>query len=297
MQEIIEYPTADGLTLRADAYGNPDAQPVLLLHGGGQTRNAWGDTAKNLADKGFRAVALDLRGHGESDWAPDESAYTIDSFIEDARIVVSSFKKPPVMVGASLGGIISMGLQGESELPITKAIVLVDVAPRLEEKGVERIRTFMESHHNGFESIQDAADVVAKYLSHRKRPVDFQGLEKNLRLMSDGRYHWHWDPAFLRGLRVKKIHNQARLKAASQHLKVPVLFMRGTLSDVVSKETMKEFLSDAPHAEVVEIEGANHTMAGDTNAEFTEALVNFLERLEPNVGAIKNGHGSAMPLR
>jgi len=280
MQETIEYTSTDGLKLRGDAYGNTEAQPVLLLHGGGQTRNAWGDTALTLANKGFRAVAMDLRGHGESDWAANEGDYQIDSFIEDARVIVSSFRKPPVMVGASLGGIISMGLQGESKSPITKAIVLVDVAPRLEEKGVERIRTFMESHHDGFESIEAAADVVAKYLSHRQRPADFQRLEKNLRLMSDGRYHWHWDPAFLRGLRVKRIHNQARLKAAAKNIKVPVLFMRGTLSDVVSPETMKEFLDDVPHAEVVEIEGASHTMAGDTNELFTDALLAFLEKLE-----------------
>src|SRR5262249_28528626 len=142
MPETVEYTAIDGLKLRGEAYGNPDAQPVLLLHGGGQTRNAWGDTAAILGAKGFRAVAMDLRGHGESDWGPDESSYLVDSFIEDARTIVRTFKKAPIMVGASLGGMVSMGLQGESSQPITKAIVLVDVAPRLEEKGVERIRAF-----------------------------------------------------------------------------------------------------------------------------------------------------------
>jgi pimeloyl-ACP methyl ester carboxylesterase len=280
MPEIIEYTSQDGLKLRGDAYGNPDAQPVLLLHGGGQTRNAWGDTAIALGEKGFRAISMDLRGHGESDWAPDESHYAIDSFIEDARTIVSSFSKPPIMVGASLGGIISIGLQGESDIPITKAIVLVDVAPRLEEKGVERIRTFMEAHHDGFDSIEHAADIVAKYLNHRERPTDFSRLEKNLRLKSDGRYHWHWDPAMLRGLRIKKIHNQARLHAAGKNLKVPVLFMRGTLSDVVTREIMNEFVHDVPHAETVEIEGAGHTIPGDSNEKFTDALLAFLKKLE-----------------
>ena len=95
---------ADGVVLRGDAYGASDRPPVLLLHGGGQTRHAWGGAATALANAGFYAVAIDQRGHGDSDWAPGND-YAITDFATDMRMVAESFATPPASVGASLGGL------------------------------------------------------------------------------------------------------------------------------------------------------------------------------------------------
>src|SRR5215472_10398063 len=97
--KVVEFRSPDGLNLRGDAWGNPDGQPVLLLHGGGQTRNAWGETARVLAEHGYYALAIDLRGHGESDWSKD-GQYGIAQFLSDTKSVVETFSTPPILVGA-----------------------------------------------------------------------------------------------------------------------------------------------------------------------------------------------------
>src|SRR3954465_13970277 len=91
----------DGNALQGDVYGDDDAPPVVLLHGGGQTRHAWGTTAVVLADKGWRAYTLDLRGHGDSDWAADGD-YSFDAFAGDVASVAQGLPQPPALVGASL---------------------------------------------------------------------------------------------------------------------------------------------------------------------------------------------------
>src|SRR3990172_2658389 len=141
--------TGEGeVRLRADAWGDPEAPPALFLHGGGQTRHAWGRTASALAHDGWHAVALDLRGHGESDWAPDGD-YRLGAFRADLERVIAGFAKPPALVGASLGGLAIL-LAAESPRFTARAVVLVDVAPRLEREGTQRIVEFMTERPGGF---------------------------------------------------------------------------------------------------------------------------------------------------
>lgn len=268
---------AGGVGLAADAWGDPQAPPVLLLHGGGQTRHAWGGTAETLAAHGFYAVSMDLRGHGESDWSPD-GRYDHDLFTDDVRVVAHSFRRPPALVGASLGGIASLLAQGEAPEPIASAVVLVDVAPRLEPEGVTRIVEFMRARPDGFESLEEAADTISEYLPHRPRPKDLSGLRKNLRRGADGRYRWHWDPRFMDpDRRPTASRSPDRLLAAARNLGVPTLLVRGRRSDLLSEEGAREFLEHVPHARYVDVSGAGHMVAGDRNDAFTTAVVDFLE--------------------
>ena len=103
----FRIPVGSGMRIAVDAWGNPAAKPVLLLHGGGQTRHAWGGTARVLADAGFYAMALDLRGHGDSDWC-DQGDYHPDAFATDLIDVMATVGPKPALVGASLGGMISL---------------------------------------------------------------------------------------------------------------------------------------------------------------------------------------------
>jgi non-heme chloroperoxidase len=274
----VELRGHDGLILRGDAFGRAEAPPVLLLHGGGQTRHSWSGTAQRLAREGWHALSLDLRGHGESDWAPD-GAYDLDDFVLDLIAVVRALPQRPVLVGASLGGMAALCAEGEAKEPLLAGVVLVDVTPRLEPQGVVRIVSFMTDRPDGFASLEEAADAVAAYRQHRARPSDLSGLEKNLRRGEDGRYRWHWDPKFMsREHRTRNTLTPDRLLSAARGLRVPTLLVRGKLSDVVSLEGAAEFQSAAPHARFVDVSGAGHMVAGDRNDLFTEAVVEFLRR-------------------
>jgi len=273
--------SAEGLTLVGDGYGDPAAPPVLLLHGGGQTRHAWGGTAAALAQAGWYAIALDLRGHGESSWDP-AGDYSIEAFARDLVAVAAGFTRTPAVVGASLGGLALLIAQGEMAARPAAAAVLVDIAPRTDPVGVERIIRFMSAHPEGFASLDDAADAIARYLPDRPRPRDLSGLSKNLRRGPDGRWRWHWDPRFLRSERRPTVtQDPERLEAAARNLRVPTLLVRGRMSDVVSAASVQAFLAQVPDARFVDVCGAGHMVAGDRNDAFTEAVVAFLAEHHP----------------
>jgi pimeloyl-ACP methyl ester carboxylesterase len=277
----LSFAGADGLTLRADARGEPDAPPVVFLHGGGQTRHAWGGTAAALARDGRLAIALDLRGHGESDWAPGDAPYRLERFAADLRAVIAQLGRPPALVGASLGGLTSLLAVGETEVPIATAAVLVDIAPRIEPEGAKRITSFMVGRPDGYASLEEVADAIADYTQHRSRPRDLESLKKNLRLGENGRWHWHWDPRFMGADGPAEIVDRQRLFAAARRLAFPTLLVRGRESDILSDEGVREFLSHLPNAQYVDVGGAGHMVAGDRNDAFTEAVRGFLARAVP----------------
>jgi pimeloyl-ACP methyl ester carboxylesterase len=164
---------ADGLALAADAYGDEGAPVVFLLHGGGQTRHSWGGTAALLAARGYRAITLDQRGHGESTWDAGRR-YKQADFGRDVHALSQRFDKPIAVVGASLGG--NSALLASGDLGATlSALVLVDIGPKIERTGVERIYEFMRAKPDGFDSLDEVADLVSAYQPHRTRPKDVSG--------------------------------------------------------------------------------------------------------------------------
>lgn len=272
---------ANGVRLEADAYGDPSNPPVLLLHGGGQTRHSWGGTAAALAAAGFHAVSADLRGHGASEWDPDGD-YSMPAMQADLEAWCSLLGGPHV-VGASMGGITGLWTEGrraaDGRPPAGRSLVLVDIAHRSEVAGVERIVAFMTGRPEGFASLEEAADAVAEYLPHRPRPTRLDGLARNLRLGDDGRYRWHWDPAFMSSDRRPRTTANADVFAdLAGRLTLPVMLVRGRMSDVVSEETAREFLGLVPHAEYVDVGDAHHMVAGDRNDAFTAPVIDFLRR-------------------
>ncbi len=269
-----------GVTIAADTWGDDSAPPVLLLHGGGQTRHAWGGTGAALAADGYYAISLDLRGHGDSGWA-DDGDYSHDAFVADLLEVLEGLDQPPALVGASLGGIVALLALAAGGQALARALVLVDIVPKIDREGAERIGTFMRGHPDGFASLDEAADAVAAYLPGRPRPDDPSGLQKNLRLGDDGRWRWHWDPALMNGMRLNPLERESSLVEAARALTVPTLVVRGGMSDIVSEEGVQEFLAVAPHAEYVNVVDAAHMVAGDRNDAFTRAVVTFLRRVAP----------------
>ena len=277
--QTVKFRGADGLTLIADEWNRAardDRPSVLFLHGGGQNRYSWKNTCQILADDGLHVIALDSRGHGDSDRAPDAD-YSVDALCTDTHSVLDQIGRPTILIGASMGGMTAMPVAHEAGPDKVTKLVLVDVVPRYEKDGSARIREFMASGLNGFESLDEAADAVASYLPHRAKPRSPEGLKKNLRLR-DGRWFWHWDPAFLTVPPDDKFVRVAKLEQAVMSLTIPILLIRGRLSDVVSEAGVNDFLAKVPDAEFVELSDAGHTAAGDDNDAFSDVVVEFVNR-------------------
>ncbi|BBY82350.1 alpha/beta hydrolase [Mycolicibacterium pulveris] len=276
----VQFRGSDGITLVADewnhAASSADQPTVLLLHGGGQNRFSWKNTGQILADHGLHVVAMDSRGHGDSDRAPNAD-YTVDALCADTLNVLDQIGRPVALIGASMGGMTGMLVADAAGPQKVTKLVLVDVVPHYEKDGSARIRDFMASGMDGFETLDEAADAVAAYLPYRTRPRNPEGLKKNLRFR-DGRWYWHWDPAFLTAPMDDPFVRVEKLDRAVMNLTIPILLIRGKLSDVVSPEGVTDFLNKVPRAEFVELSDAGHTAAGDDNDAFSDVVVQFVCR-------------------
>jgi pimeloyl-ACP methyl ester carboxylesterase len=274
---------AGGVRIAADRLGDPEATAVVFLHGGGQTRRSWGRAAAAVAARGWQAVTVDFRGHGESDWSEDGD-YRVTTFAADVLEVLDQLPPRPVLVGASLGGFTAMLLGGEISPESVSAVVLVDIVPNMDPSGATRIHSFMNDRMvSGFDSLDEVADAIQQYNPHRPRPTDLDGLRTNLRRRGD-RWFWHWDPKFIDGtsaLPPIEVTEVDRLYAAVGSIlrnKVPMLLVRGQMSDLVTEERADEFLARFPDIEFIDVGGAGHMVAGDRNDIFAGAVVDFLAR-------------------
>lgn len=282
---VRHFTGAHGNLIVGEETGPPSGRPVIMLHGGGQTRHAWREGGSRLAKNGFCIIRVDQRGHGESGWDA-EGRYRCADFSADlVRILRQMPDDPdnrPVVVGASLGGLAAMLVAGGAGADLLAGIVLVDITPHVNADGVDRITGFMQTHAgNGFASVEEAADAVAAYLPHRPRPDSTGGLLKNLRQTADGRYVWHWDPKFLSGdqaIDSNRADVQRRLVDAVRQILVPIMLVRGSRSELVDDSHVADFSRLAPHAEIADVRGAGHMVAGDRNDVFVDAVEDFLNR-------------------
>lgn len=270
------FEIAGGLEAVADVGGDPSAPPVILMHGGGQTRHSWDGVMRELIGQYFYVINLDARGHGESDWSP-QGDYRLATLANDLLMIISTLEKPPALVGASMGAATGLYAVGNSDAEIAKALVLVDLVPQVEQAGAQKIAEFMRAYPHGFVDLQQAADAVSEYYPQRPRPQDPSGLMKNLRRRDDGRLHWHWDPKLVeRDEHVEPPQMGAQLRAAALGVDIPTLLIRGQQSDIVSDAGVAEFRELVPELKVVDVSGAGHMVVGDKNDVFNQGLIEFL---------------------
>ena len=268
--------SADGVRLAATRCEGR-APGVLLAHGFGQTRQAWVQTQQRLADVGLGSLAWDIRGHGQSDRNPAHSTYAGEQFVEDVRQAAGTMAGSPILVGASMGGL--TGLIAQARHRPFSALVLVDITPRWEPAGVERILGFMNAHPDGFESFDHAAEQISAYLPHRRGKKTPAQLAHLLSARPDGRLGWHWDPRLMSEFIPGSDRLQPAIEEACRQLDVPVLLVSGGRSDLVTSQTIDHFLELAPHARHVQLPQATHMVAGDDNDAFTDTLIQFLHDL------------------
>ncbi len=275
------------LRLAADRWGEDQSSPVVFLHGAGQSRRAWDETARAVVESGWHAITVDHRGHGESEW-PTNADYHWDHFADDVEAIVAHFDTPPVVVGASLGGMSALLAQARTDNQLYRALILVDVTPRMELSGVKRIVGFMAAHPEGFDSLDHASDVIAAFTG-RPKPDSVQGLRQVLQAHNDGRWRWHWDTRFLEGRADEILDAEAStgrteairdlLLTGAARIRVPTLVIRGAQSDLVSPEAAQEFVAAVPGARYVDVADAGHMVAGDQNDRFAAAVLDFLADL------------------
>jgi non-heme chloroperoxidase len=260
-------------------YGEAGRPAIVCFPGAGQTRYAWRRTALRLASLGNYVASVDLRGHGGSSWASDGD-YSIEAFAADVRTMIQALPDPPILLGASIGGIASAIAVGEATSGVARALILVDVVPNMAAAGLDRIRSFMSAGYAGFASVQEASAAVLRYLPGRKPSSSHRGLQRNLRPGADGRWYWHWDPAFHAGSKHRADQGMfARMAAAARNIRIPVLIISGSSSEVVSDKGVAQLRQLIPQAQWVQVASATHMVAGDQNDAFNSAVSGFVRGL------------------
>ena len=223
-------------------------------------------------------VAYDHRGHGQSGWNKAGQDYLLQQFADDQMEVVRQLNHKPIVVGASLGGLSAMVVEGEIQADTYEAIVFVDITPQMDQTGAMDVIRFMaESLKEGFATLDDVSEQIAQYTGRPKRHNN-EGLIKNLRIGDDGRYYWHWDPNLLT-IAEDFSSGPERLCKACLTIKQPLMLVRGMESNVVTEAVANEFLEMMPHTKYVDVKGAKHMVAGDKNDVFTEAVRDFICKL------------------
>jgi pimeloyl-ACP methyl ester carboxylesterase len=284
-----------GVRLAGDEWGDGDAPPVLLLHGAGQTRHSWRTTGSILAAAGWHAIALDLRGHGDSERSL-AGHYRLDDFAADVIAVSQTLPTPPVLVGASLGGLASLVAVARTGDPVP-ALVLVDISVHVEREGAGRIVRFMNANTDGFSSLEAAAAAIAAFNPQRPPTTNLNGLRKNLRRRPDGRWVWHWDPRIMDGgpnsiawqvpdpgTGEPMLAHHATVRQAAPLITVPTLLIRGLRSELVSERSVQALHEVIPHAAHLDVAEAGHMIVGDRNDAFAEVLVDYLGLLRAGSG-------------
>ena len=275
-----------GLRFHYVDWGNAHLPHVVLLHGGSLTAHTWDMTALLLRDR-YHLVALDQRGHGDSDWTPHVEDDTGALMIEDTRAFIEHLGYEHLtLVGMSMGGINAFHHAARHPEGLD-ALVIVDVGPELMRAGLMEMEQFAQ-----------ATETLAGFEDFLERAIEFNpgrapehlrySLTHALKQTAEG---WTWkndrrerpkrdEAALKRSLEERT----AALWAAVRAIETPTLLMRGAESKVLSAEHAEAVVAAMAHAELVEIPRARHTVQGDNPADFAGALDAFLQRALPAGG-------------
>ena len=271
------YVEANGLKFHYLDWGNPDNPPLVLLHGVGQTCHTWDLFAAAMSPH-FHVMAFDQRGHGDTDWAPDKD-YSRKTMVKDAEAFTTALGLDRFfLTGMSMGGANSLAFTGQNPDRV-EALVVVDIGPRVENKGVQHIRNFMKDFRE-FDSLDDAAAVIHKF--NPRRPLEVirkYTVVYNLKQLPSGKWTWKYDTYFSEG------HSRGDVKQMEQELSTevkkiscPTLLVKGAESDVLSLDGARLLQAAVPGSEFALIPGAGHSVMGDNPPAFEAAVREFYQK-------------------
>jgi pimeloyl-ACP methyl ester carboxylesterase len=246
--------------------------PIVFLHGGGLTAHTW-DVLIAMLRHNYRCVALDQRGHGDSEWSPVID-YRIAAHLGDIEGFIDALKiERPVLVGQSMGGLNSIAYATRHSDQM-RAMVIVDVAPGISESGASRIRDFASTPE--LDSPQEFLDRAVKFNPIRDPAVLRRSLHYNLRETPAGKWMFKHDQRRRSDDGMKSFsEDRARLASEVSKIKCPTLIVRGALSDVLSEEAAAKFAKSLPDGRFVTIEKSGHNVQGDNPRALLDAMLAF----------------------
>jgi esterase len=247
------------------------AGDILFLHGGALQARTWDAVCLFLRDS-YHCTALDLRGHGESDWSPEHD-YALSSHAADiAQFIARRQLKQVTLVGHSLGGLAAM-LVAAMEATSVAALVLVDIAPSTNPQATGRVRDFIRSQQ-GFASADELLEHVLKFAPRRRKELLAGSLVHNIQTFPDGTLAWKYDPSQFSSEHDRP--SEEELWECVARIPCPILLVRGTRSRVVSPETAERLVTQARNGRACCIEGAGHTVQGDAPRELAATIREFV---------------------
>jgi pimeloyl-ACP methyl ester carboxylesterase len=270
-----ELAAVGALRLHYLDWGTDGLAPLVCLHGITQTAHSWDEVAPVLA-RHHHVRALDQRGHGDSAWAPDGD-YRIETQCQDVALFLEQVvAQPAILVALSMGGLSAMSVASRRP-ELVRALVVVDIAPEVQRRGVDHIRSFVQANDelDTFEEF-----VTRAHAFNPRRSVENirDRLRHNLKQLPNGRWTWKYDPILRDPTRLGGAPTDVweRVRA----IRCPMLVVRGGESDILAPEAA-ERLAQATHAEVRTVPGAGHSVMGDNPAGFLAAVEPFLTSLPP----------------
>lgn len=267
----------DGLGLRYLDWGEPDAPAVVLLHGGGQSAHTWDACCLMLA-RSYRCLALDQRGHGDSDWSR-EGAYAIDDHVRDLAGFMDRLElDEPMLVGMSMGGI-NATVYASRHASRLRGLVSVDVGPDVQFEPVQRLMLGLGAYRF-FESPRDAAERLSRQGARRALSLLEDTLSYNLREVNDESWTWKYDPRTLVDLSAEDILAPRKaIWSVLSGISCPALVVRGAASEVFSEADAAKFTQHLPRATCVTVPGARHSVQTDNPRDLAAAIMAFDESL------------------
>ncbi len=267
---------ASGNRLAWEAFDGVGAMSVVFAHGGGQSRHAWRRAALELQREGYPSLIFDQRGHGDSEWSA-EGHYHLEDFQADLERILGHWARPCVLVGASLGGLVSlMAAAGAS--PDVRGLVMIDTAPQLNPAEIDRLLSFLGgAGDEGFESPQAAADHVRAFFP--ARAVSAEAIEPGLMRTERGRWHWRWDVRVVLGERNSvALPHEVHLHECASRIQVPFLLVRAGHSELVSDAAVERLRGCAPQLEVLWLPDADHLVGASDGPRVARLIEPFLAR-------------------
>lgn len=268
------YITANGLNFHYLDWGNAEKPPLVLLHGVGQTCHTWDLFAAAIAPH-FHVMAFDQRGHGDTEWASDKD-YSHKTMVSDILAFTRALGLDHFfLTGMSMGGMNSLSFTANNPERV-EALVVVDVGPRVEAKGVQNIRDFMTNYRE-FDTLDEAAAVIHRFNPRRSLEVIRKfTVVYNLKQLPSGKWTWKYDSYFSdshRRIDVKQLHQE--LTAEVTKIRCPTLVVKGGDSDVFSLEGVQDLQAAIPGSEFAVVPGAGHSVMGDNPSGFEAAVRAF----------------------
>ncbi len=262
-------------------WGNPGNGPaILFLHGGGLNAHTW-DVVSVMLRQRYHCVALDQRGHGDSEWSPG-SDYAMASHLRDIEGFAAQMKlHRPVLVGQSMGGMNAINYASRHSEQMA-GLVVVDVGPEIIPAGGQRIRDFIAAPQ--LDSPEEFLQRATRFNPLRDPRILRRSLYYNLRQLPNGKWTWKHDTrrnAEAPGVDMAAVaaRRAAELWEAVAKIKCPTMVVRGALSDVISDEQAQKFVRALPNGRFVKVEGAGHNVQGDNPAGLLAVLEPFLREI------------------